>query len=24
VIGHEVEDYYALVHDSLQPLAKGP
>jgi hypothetical protein len=24
VIGHEVEEYYALVHDSLQPLAKGP
>lgn len=24
LIGHEVEDYYALVHDSLRPLAGGP
>ena len=23
VVGHEVENYYALVHDSLRPLAGG-
>jgi hypothetical protein len=24
IIGQEVENYYALVHDSLRPLAGGP